>query len=205
MYKLYISMGSSALAPHILLEETGADYTIVEKPIASGAHLEPDYLAVNPKGRVPALETEDGVITENPAILWYLGEAFPHHGFLPGTPYHRAKAQELNAYICATVHVAFAHAQRGRRWADDPMVIEGMKPKVAANMRDCTDLIETHYLTGPWALGERYSICDPYLFLVQRWLGIIGVPVTDYPKLEAHRDAMMARPATQAALAQHGL
>jgi glutathione S-transferase len=205
MLKLYISKGSSALAPHILLEEAGADYTIEEKPIASGAHLTPAYLAINPKGRVPALETKDGVITENPAILWYLGETFPHRDFLPGTPYQRAKAQELNAYICATVHVAFAHAQRGHRWADDPAVIEGMKPKVAANMRDCAGLIETHYLKGPWALGERYSICDPYLFLVQRWLGIIGIPVADYPKLAAHREAMMSRPATQTVLAAHGL
>jgi glutathione S-transferase len=205
MVTLYISKGSSALAPHILLEEAGADYTIEERPIASGAHLTPDYLTINPKGRVPALETEDGVITENPAILWYLGEAFPEQEFLPDALYQRAKAQELNAYICATVHVAFAHAQRGHRWADEPAVIEGMKPKVAANMRDCAKLIETHYLKGPWALGERYSICDPYLFLVQRWLGITGIAVADFPRIAAHRDAMFARPATQTVLAVHGL
>ncbi len=203
MYKLYYSKGSSALAPHILLEEAGADYETEEVPIASGAHLRPDYLAVNPKGRVPALETPNGVLTENPAILWYLGEAFPEMNFLPRDSYNRAKAQELNAYICATVHVAFAHKQRGHRWSDDPTVINGMKSKVAHNMRECASLIEDQYCAGPWALGERFSVCDPYLYLVQRWLGGCNVTLDNYPKLAEHRAAMEKRPAVKAVLRHH--
>ncbi|MDU8913163.1 glutathione S-transferase family protein [Aestuariicoccus sp. MJ-SS9] len=205
MLTLYYSKSSSALAPHILLDEIGADYETVEKPIAKGAHLAPDYLSINPKGRVPALETPEGVVTENPAILWYLGERFADRGLLPEGPFDRAKAQEINAYICATVHVAFAHKQRGARWSDDPATIEGMKDKVAANLAECAALIEAHYLKGPWVLGERYSICDPYVFLVPRWMAASGVALDGYPKLARHHEAMLGRDATRAVLAAHGL
>lgn len=205
MLTLYLSRGSSALAPHILLEEIGADYEVVEKPIAKGAHLEADYLRINPKGRIPALATPDGVITENPAILWYLGEVFTDKGLLPSDPFARAKVQEINAYLCATVHVAFAHKQRGARWSDDPVTIEGMKDKVAANLADCAALIETQYLKGQWVMGERYSICDPYIFLVPRWMAASGVEMADYPKLERHHAAMLDRDATRRALAAQGL
>ena len=205
MLTLYYSKGSSALAPHILLEEIGAEYTLVEKAITKGAHLEPDYLSINPKGRVPALVTPDATITENPAILWFLGESYAEKGLLPSAPLARAKVQEINAYICATVHIAFAHKQRGARWSDDPVTIEGMKKKVADNIADCAALIEIEYLSGPYALGERYSICDPYLFLVPRWMAANDVALTNYPKLERHYTMMLDRDATQRALAAQGL
>ena len=205
MYTLYYSKGSSALSAHILLEELGADFTIEERPIPKGAHLEPDYLAVNPKGRVPALQTPDGILTENPAILWYLGEVHLQAGLLPETPIERARLQELNAYICATVHIAFAHKQRGHRWCDDAEAIAAMKPKVAANLRDCAAYIENHALKGPWVLGDAFSVSDPYLFLVPRWLEVCEVDLAGFPKLQAHFDAMKARPATQRAMAQQGL
>lgn len=205
MLTLYLSKASSALAPHILLEEIGAVYRTVDTPIATGALQQPEFLSINPKGRVPVLSTDEGIITENPAILWYLGERFAQAGLLPEGAFARAVAQDLNAYICATVHVAFAHKLRGARWSDDPQVIDGMKQKVARNMAECAQVIESRYLQGPWALGARYSICDPYLFLVPRWLSAAGVDLADYPKLSRHRDAMLARPATKAALAAHDL
>ncbi|MFC3616143.1 glutathione S-transferase family protein [Lutimaribacter marinistellae] len=205
MFTLYFSKGSSALAPHILLEEIGADYKADERSIPQGAHLTTEFLAVNPKGRVPALLTPDGIITENPAILWYIGEAFPEAELLPTDLYSRARIQELNAYICSTAHVAFAHKGRGQRWSDDPAVIEGMKAKVADNLRECATLVETQYLTGRWALGDTYSISDPYLFLLHRWMKQADLDIAEFPKLNAHRKSMLARDGTMAALSQHGI
>ena len=205
MFTLYLSKGTSALAAHILLEEVGAEYQTDERPIPKGAHLEPDYLAVNPKGRIPALATPQGVVTENPAILWYLGEAFPASGVLPDDIMERARLQELNAFICATAHIAFAHKQRGHRWSDDPEVIEGMKAKVASNLTDCAKIIEAHYLKGPWVLGDGFSISDPYLFLVPRWMKASGVDLGGFPKLAAHHAAMQDRASVKEVLAQHGL
>jgi glutathione S-transferase len=202
---LYYSKASSALASHILLEEVGAHYALHEVPLAKGAHREPSYLAINPKGRVPALRTPEGIITENPAILNYVAATHPQAGMLPETLFERAQADALNAYICATVHVAFAHKQRGARWADSEDAQKSMQDKVASNLADCASVIEQHYLVGPWALGDRFTHCDAYLVLVPRWLRQAGVDLNPYPKLKAHHEAMMHRPATLAVMAVHGI
>lgn len=124
---------------------------------------------------------------------------------LPDTPFERAEADALCAYLCATAHVAFAHLLRGARWADSEEAHASMKAKVASNLRDCAKLVETHHLKGPWAMGERYTFCDPYLFLMPRWMGKVGVDVSDYPKLAEHHNAMLHRPATLAVMAVHGI
>lgn len=205
MLTLYFAKDSSALASHLLLEEVCADYTAHEVPITQGAHHEASYLAINPKARVPALQTPNGVITENPAILTYVAATHPEAHMLPDTPFERAEADALNAYLCATMHVAFAHNLRGARWADSAEAQEAMKKKVASNLHDCAALIESHYLKGPWAMGDRYTLCDAYLFLAPRWLMKAGVDVAQFPKLHAHHTAMLARPATLAVMAVHGL
>lgn len=205
MLTLYYSKASSALAPHVLLEEVGADYTLAEVPLAKGAHKAAEYLDINPKARVPALRTPEGIITENPAILTYIAATHPEAGMLPETAFERAQADALNAYICATVHVAFAHKQRGARWADTEEAQTAMQAKVASNLAECAELIERHYIAGPWVLGDRYSLSDAYLLLVPRWMGLAGVDLDPYPRLRAHRDAMLDRPATRAVLAAHGL
>ena len=205
MLTLYYSKGSSAIAPHILLEEVGADYAVHEVPIAKGAHQEPAYLEINPKARVPALMTPNGVITENPAILTYIAATHPQAHLLPDTPFERAQADALNAYICATMHVAFAHLQRGARWADGEQAHAAMKAKVADNIADCASVIEAHHLKGPWAMGDHYTICDAYLTLPPRWMAKVGVDLAAYPKLKAHHEAMLHRPATLAVMAIHGL
>jgi glutathione S-transferase len=203
MLTLYYSKGSSALAPHILLEEVGADFALHEVPINKGAHAQPAFQQVNPKGRVPALKAPEGVITENPAILGYIAAVHQDAQMLPETPFDRAEAEAFNAYLCATVHVAFAHLARGARWTDDTDAQAALKTKVADNIADCADVIERHLLKGPWAMGDRYTFCDPYLFLVPRWMAKVGVEIAHYPKLAAHHDAMQARPATLTALAVH--
>lgn len=205
MYKLYLSKGSSALAVHILLEDIGVPYETVFVSIPDKAHQTPDYLAINPKGRVPALQTPQGVLTENPAILAYLAQAHPELELAPTDPFAFAQAQALNGYIASTLHVAFAHKARAARWADDPAAIAAMQAKVSDNIAEGAQFVEQYLLKGPWALGARYSICDPYLFLVHRWMAASGVDLAEYPKLSAHTDAMGVRPAVQVAQAQHGL
>jgi glutathione S-transferase len=205
MLTLYYAKGSSALASHILLEEVGATYAVHEVPIQKGAHKEPSYVAINPKMRVPALQTPEGIITENPAILNYVAATHPQAGMLPDTVFERARADALNAYLCATMHVAFAHKLRGARWADSEEALKDMAAKVASNLAECAALLEEHFITGPWALGDTYTTCDAYLALVPQWLGKGGVDINAYPKLKAHRDASLQRPATLAVLAVHGL
>lgn len=203
MLTLYLAKGTSALAPHVLLEEVGAAYQVVTLSLADGEHKDPSYLAINPKARVPALVTPEGVITENPAILTYIAAAHPEAGMLPEGAFARAEADALNAYLCATMHVAFAHKFRGARWADDPNAHEAMAAKVADNLAECAALIEAHFLRGPWALGEQFTLCDAYLALVPGWLSKAGVSLEVFPKLAAHWAGLQARPAAGRVIAAH--
>ncbi|MFK7835291.1 MAG: glutathione S-transferase family protein [Sulfitobacter sp.] len=202
---LYYSKGSSALAAHILLEDAGAVYDAVEVSIPGAMHRRSAFKSINPKGRIPALRTPEGVLTENPAILEYIAASQPQAGLMPQGPYAQAQARSLCAYLCATVHVAFAHKQRAERWADKAASVEDMHCVAPRNMADCAAFLEADLALAPWAMGDTYSFCDPYLFLLGRWMSLLGMSLEGFPRLCAHRDAMLARPATQRALALHGL
>ena len=193
------------MAAHILLEEVGAAYEAIEVSISGGEHRKPQFLERNPKGRIPVLETPDGVITENPAILEFIAATHPQAGCLPVGAFDRAQARSLAAYLCATVHVAFAHIRRGYRWADDDASLCDMKRVAPRNLAACAELLEKDLALSPWAIGSAYSYCDPYLFLLGRWLSAGDVSLDATPRLTAHRDAMLARPATQKILALHRL
>ena len=169
MIKLFYSLGSCSLASHIALEEAGAPYEAVRTDVRKGDQRKPEYLALNPKGRVPALVTDQGVLTENVAILAWIAQAFPEARLAPTDPWGFAQAQAFNAYLAATVHVAHAHRHRGYRWADEETSFEDMRRKVPQTVGECFELIETELLKGPWVLGEQYSICDGYLFTMLMW------------------------------------
>jgi len=203
MLQFYYAKKSAAYAPHILLEDVAADYEAVQIDFLGGEQRSDAYLKINPKGRVPALVTEHGILTETPAILAYIAQTHPDHAMAPTTPFEFAAAQAFNCYIASTVHVAHAHKHRGARWADDATAHEHMRAKVAQNMAESAQVIETHYLQGPWVLGENYSMCDPYLALITRWLGDDGVDVAQFPKIAAHDRAMRERPSMQTVLRLH--
>ncbi|OBZ95931.1 glutathione S-transferase [Pararhizobium polonicum] len=202
MLKLYVTPATCSLASQIALEEGGAVYAVERIDFARQEQRSPDFLRVNPKGRVPALVTDRGVLTETPAILAFIGQSFPESIIgVPKDPFEFARIQSFNAYLCSTVHVAHAHKRRGSRWADDPAAIEAMTLKVASNMGDCFELIENTMFAGPWVMGETYSIADPYLFTLAGWLEGDGVDPARFPKVLEHRQRMADRPAVKAALA----
>lgn len=206
MYKIFYSPGACALASHIALAEAGAEYEAVRVNFQAGEQRSPQYLAVNPKGRVPALVTDKGVLSENPAILVYIAQTFPKAQLAPlDDAWAFAQAQAFNSFLCSTVHVHHAHRTRGTRWADDEAAIEGMKQKVAQNMTDAYLLIERDMLKGPWVMGEAYSMCDPYLFTLSGWLESDGVDIARFPKVHDHYKRMLQRPAVQRALKEQGL
>lgn len=205
MFRLYYAPGTCALATHIALEEAGAPYEAVLVDFRSQSQRSPEYLAVNPKGRVPALVTESGTLTETPALLCFVAQCFPNAELAPLTdPFALAQVQEFNSYLCSTVHVAHAHRMRGTRWADDDAAIEAMKRKVPSNVTECFELIEHKLLKGPWVMGDKYTICDPYLFTIASWIEGDGVDTTKVPRVMEHRTRMLARPAVQKAVAAEG-
>jgi len=202
MMTLYHAPGSCALATHIVLEETAAPYRAVRLDLRAGDQRKPDYLAVNPKGRVPALVTDQGVLTETPAILAYLAQRFPEAGLAPlGDAFGFARVQAFNSYLCSTVHVAHAHRARAGRWADDPAAIAEMKRKAPEAVAASFRLIEEDMLVGPWVMGETYTIADPYLFTIAGWLEGDGVDLALLPRVVEHRARVAERPAVQRAIA----
>ena len=203
MLKFYYAPKSCALASHIALEEAGADYESVRLNLAANQQREAAYTVVNPKGRVPSLETDRGVLTETPAMLAYIAQTFPRAQLAPlDDPFAFAQVQAFNSYLCSTLHVAHSHRMRGYRWADDESSFADMQRKVPQSVGACYALIEREMLRGPWVMGEAYSIADAYLFTVAQWLEGDGVDPARYPKVIDHRARMAARPNVAAAIAE---
>ncbi|MEZ5926279.1 MAG: glutathione S-transferase N-terminal domain-containing protein [Hyphomicrobiaceae bacterium] len=199
---LYFTPGTCALATHIVLEEAGADYELVKIDFGTTEQRSPAFLALNPKGRVPALVTEHGVLTETPALLIFVAQSYPGARLAPlDNPYALAKIQAFNSYLCSTVHVAHAHGMRGYRWADDPAAIAEMKRKVPESLGATYEPIEHGLLEGPWVAGDRYTIADAYLFTIAQWLEDDGVDPRRFPRILEHRRRVAERPAVKRALA----
>jgi glutathione S-transferase len=204
MLKFFFSPQSCALASHIALEEAGADYQAVRVDFSKNEQRGADYLKINPKGRVPALATDRGVLTETPAILFYIAQTHPAAKLAPlDDPFALGRLQAFNSYLCSTVHVAHAHRMRGYRWADDAGAIAEMKRKVPQTVGECFALMEAEMFEGPYVMGEAFTIADPYLFTLATWLEGDGVDPARFPKILAHRMRMGERPAVAKILAAH--
>jgi len=131
MLKLYYSPGSCALASHIALQEAGVPYTAERIDFKRNRQNSPEYLAVNPKRRVPALVTDRRILTETPAILAFIAQGCPQAKLAPlEDPFAFAQVQAFNLYLCSTIHVAHAHRGRGSRWASEEASFADMKRKV---------------------------------------------------------------------------
>jgi glutathione S-transferase len=204
MFKFFYAPNTCALASHIALEEPGAEYEAVRVDFKANAQrAPPEYLGINPKGRVPSLVTSDGILTETPAILAFIAQTYPKARLAPvDQPFAFARVQAFNSYLCSTVHVAHAHRMRGYRWADEPAALEAMKKKVPVSVGECFDLIERTMFKGPWVMGEIYSVSDAYLFTLAQWLEADGVDPSRFPKVHDHRNRMAARPSIKKVLAE---
>ncbi|MCD2177422.1 glutathione S-transferase family protein [Rhizobium sp. C1] len=202
MLTLFHAPGTCSLASLITLNEAEIAHEIHLVNTMVGGTRTPEFLAVNPKGRVPALKTHQGILTETPAILLYLAQVAPQVGLAPlADPFALAELQAFNAYLASTVHVAHAHRPRGSRWADEESSLEDMKRRVPGNMTECFNLIETTMFKGPWVMGDTYTIADPYLYTIGTWLAGDGVDIANFPRVHDHFKRMNERAAVKKALA----
>ena len=202
----YYAPGTCALASHLALEYAGASYESTRLDFKQQQQRSPEYLRINPKGRVPALVTDRGVLTETPAILQFVAQTFPQANLAPlDDVFLLAKVNEFNAYLSSTVHVNHAHKGRGYRWveADDTASLQAMQKKVPQTMTESFTLIEEQVLKGPWVLGERFSTADMYLYTISRWLEGDGVDVKRFPKVADHMRRMEAQAQVKKVLDSH--
>lgn len=207
MLKLFYAPNSCALAPHIALNEAGADYDLAKVDTQKGEQRSADYLAVNPKAKVPSLATDRGVLTEVPVILGYIARTFPTAELAPGDSFEFFRMQSFNSYLASTIHITFAHLFRPERYADSDQAKADMRARVAKNLADQFGLVEEQLSDGrEWVHGARYTVSDPYLYVFARWLEREGSGgIAPFPKLAAHRARMQARPAVLKSLDQEGI
>jgi glutathione S-transferase len=208
MLQLYYSPNACSLAAHIALEEAGAEYEALKVDLKTGEQRSERYLAINPKGRVPALVTDKGILTEVAVILGWVAQTYPAAHLKPdGDFFAFSKMQEFNLYLASTVHIAFAHLFRTERWADGAEAIANVKAKVPSVLGTVLGLVEDRLADGrDWVIGTQYTVADPYLYLMARWLERDGAGGSSrFPRIVAHRARTQARPAVQRVLAAEGL
>jgi glutathione S-transferase len=200
MLKLYFSPGACALASHIALEEAGADYEGVRIDLRQGQQRTPEYLAVNPAGATPALQTDKGVITQNPAILRFVADTHPQAGLAPsGDPFEAARFDAINGWLSSSLHPALgALLFRGLEGEARESALQTALAKL--------DLAERHYVQGPFVFGDRFTATDGYLSVFARWARQAGIlDPARFPKLNALLDAVQARPAVKRVLEKEGV
>ena len=198
MLKLYWVKGTISIAVAIALEEAGLPYDALQMDFKTADQTKPDYLAVNPKGRVPALALEDGtVLTETGALLDYIAAIAPTANLVPTAPQDAAHMRSAMYYLASTMHIAHAHKMRGSRWATQQSSFDDMTAMVPETMAACAAYVDTHILRGDYVLGDTFSIADPYLYVVCNWLSGDGVDVALYPKIQKFMSKMQARPSVQ--------
>lgn len=197
--KLYYSPGACSQAAHILLHQTELPHEseavdLHAKKTASGA----DYFAINPKGSVPALQIGNEVLTENGAVLQYIGDKAGNETLLPSSGMKRYRVIEWLAYLGSDVHKGFG-----------PLFNSASSEDVKQGARDVVgkkfDFLEAKldgqdYLTGP-----SMTVADPYLFAMLGWTGMLGIDLAKWPRLTAFRQRMLERPSVQAVMKAEGL
>lgn len=200
---LFYANGTVSIAPAIALLEAGQEHKLTRLDFAIAEQTKPDYLAINPKGRVPALALADGtVLTETGALLEYIAALAPDAMLVPAAPEHAAHMRSVMYYLAATMHVAHAHKMRGARWADKPESHADMAAKVTQNITACAQFVEAECLRGDYVCGTDFTVADAYLFVVCIWLAGDGVSLSEFPKITAFLARMETRDSVKAVRAK---
>lgn len=193
--KLYCAPGTISVAAIIAAAEAGVALDLQRVDFGAAEQTKTPYLEVNPKGRVPTLETERGRLTETGAILEYLSP-----DLVPSDHWQAAQMRSVMYWLASTMHVNHAHKMRGTRWASKPESHADMAANVERTMTESCRFVEEHALREPWVLGGAFSLADIYLFMVTSWAPGDGVTLSDFPKLAAHFAAMQERGSVRAAM-----
>ncbi len=199
---LYYSPGSCSFAPHAVLREIGVEFELRNFSTAERRNYSPEYLAVNPKGRIPTLLIDGFTLTENPAILAYLGRKFPDAKIYPSAGDEReARCLELLAWSSNTVHVAYAQMFRPERFVLDAADYPPVQTSGRANFQRCLAEIESHLRRHPYAVADDFSVVDPFWLVFYRWGARQQYEMkTLYPGYTSYIERLVQRPSIASAL-----
>ena len=194
--KLYYAPDTCSLSPHIVLRELGIEFELVKvdnrrKLTADGR----DFLTINPKGYVAALELDDGeILTEGPAILQYLADLRPECGLAPrADSWERVRLQEWLNFITSEIHAGLAPLFNN-------MLPEEAKSIFREKLFRRFSFLQETLSTNAYLMGASFSVADAYLFTVLGWCKFFSLELNNWPALLAYREKISARPAVRAAL-----
>ena len=199
--KLYYAKGACSLSPHIVLLEAGLPFTLEKVDLATKkTEKGTDYLTVNSKGAVPALELDDGkVLTEGPAVIQYLADQKPDSGLAPrfGT-FERYRLMEILNYITSEVHKGFSPLF-------NPKISADWKASAIANLHKKFDWLSVFLGDKTHLMGSAFTVADAYLFTVLSWTARLGIDLGNWPVLTDYQSRIGQRPKVQQALRDEGL
>ncbi|HLT76605.1 MAG TPA: glutathione S-transferase N-terminal domain-containing protein [Ferrovibrio sp.] len=198
----HFSPGACSLATHIALEEAGATFTPKPTYTRKGQTRTPEYLALNPKGKVPLLIVDGKPLTENTAILTFLSRSYPNAKLLPaGDALKEAEALSFIAWCASGVHPVMSRFFGPQNFCDLPDSADNVKALAAKATAANFALIEKALEGKDWVFGE-WSVADAYIFVFYNWATKLGLDVSQYPNYGKHFERMKQRPAVQRALAR---
>ena len=201
---LYYSPGACSQAVHIILHELGRPFEARRVVVAEGEHLRPDYLAINPRGRVPTLVVNGRPIGEVSGLLTWLGQQgdglFPPAGTVAA-----ASCGEWLAWLTSGVHTSFAMIWRGERFSHDPALHPAIRARGFDWLDDQFAEIDGHLAGRDWVLDD-YGVVDANLLPFYRWGLKVGYDMrARFPAWTAHTERMLLRPAVIRTLQAEGL
>lgn len=203
--KLYYAPGACSFASHIALEEIGIPYETQKLDLAAGDQRRPEYLKINPRGRVPTLAVDGQILTENMAILAYLGGGYPKAGLWPEKTWDQAKLVSLLAWFSNTVHPSYGHLLRPARYADDKPSQDSISQKGRAMYWGYLEEIDRMLEGRKWVMGNQYTVGDAYLLVFYRWANRQKMDVKALKNYTALVERMLARPAVKKVMADEGI
>lgn len=203
MLKLYFYPGVCSMSPHIVLEELGLKYEAIKTDIRNKPA---EYLKMNPKGYVPALMTDHGLLTEGPAIVQYLADLKPEANLIPkaGT-WERYKAIEMLNFISTELHKGFSPLFGATQLASTPEAQEEIKTFTKKKLGTRFDLLASTLKTQKFLMGDHFTVCDAYAFTVLTWAKVQHIDLTTWPEIMGFMERMQTRPSVQVAMKAEGL
>jgi glutathione S-transferase len=204
MLALYFSPGACSTASHIGLEEAGAQYEERQTLLGKGEHKTPEYMKINPRGKVPALDADGRVITENTAILTYIAKRFPEKKLLPDDPVTLAQCISTMAWLSNTVHPSFTHFFKPDKFATSEAAQADVKQTGKKTFFENLQEVDELLAGKQWIMGDQFTVADAYALVFYGWGVRAELPVTDLKNYTAWKDRMLARPAVRKVLESEG-
>lgn len=204
--KLWISRGACSLLPHIVLREAGIDFELVIVDVLKKG-FEEEHKRINPKGRIPMLEFEDGsFLTETTAIVTYAAQLSPEKKLLGQNILEVARTYEWLNWLSGTVHERGLGATfKPSSYSDDEKAHDSIRKKCMEFLLDCFRLIEEK-LQGIHAVGEDFTAVDVFLYVIYRWGYLMGLDMpTAYPKWTKLVDEVVKRKSVTEAAEKEGI